>query len=419
MRLLKGQGASANRGHAYHSLLTLERHHVRAAVVELTDGSAQLLGVATSPVHDLGPTGQPDVDRWAAGCERALSEAEEMTRRAAGRKVVPDEVTISLPAPLGSSLSVASDRRRNARDRVSEQELVSVVRRALRQAQDRLDGDGPKMDRDIVWGGVAETLVDGKVVLDPVGLHGSVLEVQACFATAPHVWVRALEVLADRLELGLRAIVPEQVALASVVPDARALLVTLGEGHSVISEVVRGRPRWVVSVPFGERQILALVAEGVDFSERQVEALMRVYRAGHLRPDVEERVILAFWRGLRRWMGALAEAVQSTYPAESYPHRAWFVDMTKRMPEAEKALATPSWERALPFGRCPEVKAVVPGVIANVLDCTAHAADEGSRLIRALARHAARAYRDEANLDRMLMETIRPITSGTISRLLR
>jgi len=85
-------------------------------------------------------------------------------------------------------------------------------------------------------------------------------------------------------------------------------------------------------VPYGERQILAVVAEGVDFKERQVEALMRVYRSGHLRADVEERVALAFWRGLRRWMAALSEAVQRSYPSECYPHRAWFYDLTRRMP---------------------------------------------------------------------------------------
>ena len=418
MRLLK-PSPPAHRGRAYHSLITLERHLVRAAVVELSDGAAQLLGVATAPVHDLGPTGQPDVDRWAAGCERALSEAEEMSRRAAGRKVVPDEVTISLPSPLAQSVAVSADRRRNARERISDSELTSVVRRALRQAQDLLDGDGPKVDRDIVWGGVAEALVDGKVVLDPVGLHGSVLEVRACFSTAPHGWVRALEVVAERLELGLRGIVPEEIALSSVVPDGRALLVTLGEAHSLVSEVVRGRPHWTVAVPYGERQILAVVAEGVEFKERQVDALMRVYRSGHLRADVEERVALAFWRGLRRWMSAMAEAVQRSYPADGYPHRAWFYDLTRRMPEAEKALGTPSWERALPFGRCPEIKAVAPGVIASVLDCTTQATGDGYCLTRALARHAARVYRDEANLDRMLMEAIRPGAGGAVGRLLR
>ncbi len=419
MGWLRGSTTASNKGRVYHSLLTLERHHVRGAVVELSGGSAQLLGVATAPVHDLGPSGQPDVDRLAAGCERALSEAEEMTRQAVGRKVVADEVSISLPAPLGSSLAVLADRPCNPRERVTEQELTSVVKRTLRQAQDQLDGDEPKIDRDIVWGGVAETLVDGKIVLDPVGLHGRVLEAQACFATAPHVWVRALEILAERLDLELRCIVPDQMALASAVPDTRALLVTLGEEHSLVSEVVWGRPRWVASVPFGERQVLGVVAKGVDFAERQVNALMRVYRARHLRPDVEERVALAFWSGLRRWMGTLAETVQQTHPAESYPHRVWFVDMTRRMPEAKNALAHPYWERALPFGRCPEVKTIVPGVIANVLDCTAQADDPGYRLTRALARHAARVYRDETNLDRMLMEAIRPSAGGGIGRLLR
>ncbi|MGC9360443.1 MAG: hypothetical protein ACP5G7_08745 [Anaerolineae bacterium] len=419
MRWLRSSTAGSIKTGVYHSLLVLERHHVRAAVVELIDGAAQLLGVATAPVHDLGPTGQPDVDRLAAGCERALSEAEEMTRRAVGRKVVADAASISLPTPLASALAVSANRRRNARERISERELNSVVKRALRQAQDRLDAAGPKMDRDIVWGGVAETLVDGKIVLDPVGLHGSVLEVQACFATAPHVWVRALEVVAERLELDLCCIVPDEMALAAAVPDARALLVVLGQEHSQVAEIVRGRPRWVVTVPFGEQQVLGTIAKGVDFAERQVNALMRVYRARHLRPDVEERVALAYWKGLRRWMAALAEAIKEAYPAEGYPHRVWFVDTTRRMPEAENALAHPFWERALPFGRCPEVKTIVgpgggSGAIANVLDCTAQATDESYRLARALARHAARVYRDEgqssgsANLDRMLMEAVTP-----------
>jgi len=419
MRWLRSSTAGSSKTGIYHSLLVLERHHVRAAVVELGDGAAQLLGVATAPVHDLGPSGQPDVDRLAAGCERALSEAEEMTRRAVGRKVVADTASISLPAPLANAFSVSADRRRNARERISEQELNTVVKRALRQAQDRLDAAGPKMDRDIIWGGLSETLVDGKIVLDPVGLHGSLLEAQACFATAPHVWVRALEVVAERLELDLCCIVPDEIALSAAVPDARALLVVLGEEHTVAAEIVRGRPRWVLTVPFGEQHVLGVIAKGVDFAERQVNALMRVYRARHLRADVEERVALAYWKGLRQWMAALAQAVKDTYPAEGYPHRVWFVDATRRMPEAENALAHPFWERALPFGRCPEVKTILgpgggSGAIANVLDCTAQASEEGFRLTRALARHAARIYRDDessggaANLDRLLVEAVRP-----------
>jgi hypothetical protein len=424
MRWLRSSTIGSTKASVYHSLLVLERHHVRAAVVELSDGAAQLLGVATAPVHDLGPMGQPDVDRLASGCERALSEAEEMTRRAVGRKVVADAVSISLPAPLADALAVSADRRRDGRERIGEHELTSVVKRAFRQAQDRLDADrsrqaGPAIDRDIIWGGLAETLVDGKIVLDPVGLHGSLLEAQACFATAPHVWVRALEVVAERLELDLCCIVPDEIALAAAVPDPRALLIMLGEQHSVAAEIIRGRPRWLVTVPFGEQQVLGIIAKGVDFAERQVNALMRVYRASHLRPDVEERVALAYWKGLRRWMDALAEGIKEAHPSEAYPHRVWFVDSTRRMPEAENALAHPFWERVLPFGRCPEVKTILgsgggSGAIANVLDCTAQAGDEGYRLTRALARHAARMYRDGGgstgppNLDRMLMEAVRP-----------
>jgi hypothetical protein len=424
----RGGGPGAALPLAYHSLITWEREHVRAAVITLGEGAVELVGVAAAPVHGIGPTSHPDLDRWFAGCDRALTQAEDMTLNTGTHKIVPDYVTMSIPAEVTRSLPVIVARQHPEAKRggpqpltVTAVELQELLQRGYRRAQDvlglappRRGGGGRGAAEDIICGALAEIVLDGQSVTAPVGLQGTALELRLCFFLAPLEWIRALEIVAERLELNLVRLVPQQVALAAPLVDPAALLITLDEQHTTVSMVQHGHVAWSGLVGIGERHLVTATAAVLELSGHQADALMRAYRARQLREDIELQVAQAFWVELRRWLMGVSDCIKTLAPSGPLTHRVHFQDATRRLPEAMPSLGTPFWEQSLPFARCPEVLEVNTHTVGEVLDCTSQAGGPAHLPLRALAYHVGQYHAAGSVLDRALAEAIRWRHSGGV-----
>lgn len=392
----------------YHSIVSWEREHVRASVVELSEGAAELVGVASAALPGAGREGHLDPDLWFASCDKALTQAEDMTGRFVGHQIVPDYVTMGVPVDLTRTVSIAFARQRqDARAAITSDEMRLLLERGYRKAQDILGTRDKGADEDIIHGSVAEVLMDGQAVGEPVGLHGEQVELRMSFCVAPLGWIRALESLAERLKLRLTVLVPQHVALACTLPDAAALLVLLDAHSTSLSLVRHGLIEWATLVDVGEQDMTGATAAALDLRGHQADALMRAYRAGQLREEIALQVARAFWEQLRAWMTALASGVWAVAPNATMPQRVYFWDMTHRVPEALDALKTPFWERALRFGRCPEVLNLETHAVRDVLDCTAQAVGSAYLLLRALARYAAQLYGPSGGLERICAQLIR------------
>ncbi|MHB0856314.1 MAG: hypothetical protein ACYC5M_01940 [Anaerolineae bacterium] len=391
----------------HHSIVTWETGKVCASVLELGEGSAQLLGVSTAPVQGIGGKAHPDVDRWTAGCDKALTQAEDMTQASARRKLVPDYVTMSVPPEVTRNVPVVVTQvRPGSQTGITFDELRRLLQRGYRQAQDVIGAHGKQASEDIVAGSVAEIVVDGRQTLDPLGLRAEQIALRMNFSLVPYDWLRALDVVSERLELRLAGIVPQHMAYASPLTDPGALLILLDQEYSVLCTARYGRIEWSAVVDIGARAILRDTAAALSLREQQVPALMQAYRGKQLREEVDVEVARAFWTELRRWMDALAECVRASAPQGSTPHRIYFLDVSRSVPEACDSLNTPFWERRLPFGRCPEVSPYCVGTVRDVLDCTAQAGGIDYLPVRALARHVAQVYSSVENLDRAMAEVV-------------
>jgi hypothetical protein len=395
-------------GMSHHTVVTWEDGIVRAAVLRLSEGSAEILGLAAAPVDGISATSHPDPDRWCAACDRALAQSEDMTLRLAGRKIVPDHATMAIPSSVTRSLSIMDEtRRRNARKPVTFDELQGMLRRGYRKAQDHLDVRARGSREDIVAGSLASITLDGQPVSDPLGLVGDNLQIGMCFFLAPAEWIRSLQLISERLGLDLATILPHHMALASPLADTAALMVVVDDALTTVDLVRRGHVEWAASVPYGGRALIEGAVADLGVPERQLEALMRTYRAGQLRDDVEQRMSGNYWRSLRIWMGMVADQVTAVAPDTHVPYRVYCHDVTGRVPEIVPALATPYWEQKLRFGRCPKIEALDPGAIRAVLDCTAQANGTPYLLLRSLVNYVARLYAPGNDLDRALTDSIR------------
>jgi hypothetical protein len=392
----------------HHSIVSWEPGQVRVAVIEMDGGTAQILGVAAAPIRALGADGLPDVDTWAAGCDEALTQAEDMTVRFCGRKLVPDWVTMSVAPEVMRGYPIAVRReRRDADSGVTSEDLNTLLRLGYRTAQDEMGAPAKEAGEDLVFGSVAEIILDDQTVLDPLGLHGRELQLRLNFYLLSLQWIRALEVVSDRLGLKLQSIVPLQAAYASPLVEAASLLIVIDADHTTVGLVRRGRLEWSVIAHSGAADVTAMAAQALAVQGKQVEALMAAYRAGKLQQDVELQLARAFWTELKRWMRTLAEAIGTAGRGVTFPHRIFVVDSTRNLPEAAPSLETPFWEGLLHFERCPEVASLESSAIRNVLDLTARANGPDYLAVRSLAHLAAQLYASEESLDCVMVDTIR------------
>ena len=104
----------------HHSLITWERGHVRGAVPKLEDGTAELLGVAAAPVHGIGGSSLPDLDRWHAGAERALFRA-----------VLPLRSSFRPPPPPPKTHPPQPQRRRQSQRALFRRDLQRFIVRVV------------------------------------------------------------------------------------------------------------------------------------------------------------------------------------------------------------------------------------------------------------------------------------------------
>lgn len=392
---------------AQHTLLCWDDGRVQAGVVRLNNGSAELLGVATSMTDGLKRSGNPDMDRWLAGADQAISQAEEMTPLAGNRKVVPDYLAICVPSNLVESLPLTVMRdRRGQNEAISRMEVQALLERGFRQAQDDLESQDPH--GEIIYGSIGQFALDGQYIPEPVGLHGGQLEASLCFNTVPLEWLRAMEMLAQRLELVLTLMVPEQAAFAGAITDDNAWLIILDDHYTCIGLVNRGYLMWSAKIPVGEREIVGEIGKAMALQGRAMDVQMRTYRDGKLSQEVEDRLIRAFWVQLRRWMSDLAnEASKALSGNRANPSTIYLVDQSGSMSEAKESLQSSFWEHLLPFNPGPQVLSQDALTVHDVLDCTAQANSPTFLLLRGLAHAVAQASAAGNNWERNLLQIVR------------
>ena len=363
----------------YLSVLDLGASSVKALVIQREGNQVTILGRGRAPAQNVGhpvsgiaASGTvTDMDALASDCEQALCEAEDATEATCGRKIVPDEVLVAVPAAwLRGATGSGGSRRVALETGVVIQECYESVVRAGRRAMRNLGrATGPG-----TWALVDAALItfsiDGRRVTDPVGFRGYLLEATVVVAAAPRGLLDSLREVADRLQLEPPYMVTEPLALAAASPGD-GLIIEVGACTTGLCLSRYGAPLALGSVLGGGAELTQVLADVFKLSPSRAEVLKRAYSAGQLSLDATLAVREALAPHLEAWFSAVIQHLRSWDSVSlTWSPDIYLCGGARTLPDVREWVSAARWLDLLPFPHTPNVQMWDGSTLSRVLDRT-------------------------------------------------
>ncbi len=362
------------------SLVDIGRDTVKAAVVLVIPDHAepQVIGYGWAETGDHDITGgRLEADAVTAPVNSALTQAEDSTERFIGQKIVPDDVIFALAgrATVGELFTVRQTRPKPA-EPISAKELQSLRARAerlVRQGLDNLPVGGGQWQALSVTD--ASIYIDNRLVLGGLGLTGRDISFSVFGVAGQSGALRALEVLANRLDLVITNLVATSQALAAVTPYSQAVIFDVGLVGTDIC-VVRDNALVAAGwVPFGGGFFTQSLAQALEIDLVEARKLKHAFYADKLASEEAERINTCLDGPRRRWYKAVIDLLkQLSLRADAQleifdrplPKRIFLTGGGSLLPGLNELLRSDP----APFGRTPEVARLGAGSLRAIKDLT-------------------------------------------------
>ncbi len=296
------------------SLIDIGRDTVKAVVVLVAPGQPEVqvvgYGQADTGNHDI-TGGRIEANAVTATVNSALTQAEDSTVRFFGQKIVPDDVIFALAgrATLGKLFTVRQTRPRPAAPITARElnQLRTRAERLVRQGLANLPVEGGQ------WQPLAVTdagiRLDGRLVRDGPGLMGQEITFSVFGVAGQAATLRALQVLADRLDLAIANIVAATQALAALTPCAEAILLDIGLSGTDICLIRDNALVGTAWVPFGGGFFTQALAQALDVKPEKAVELKHALAAGSLAAGEANWINGRLDSPRQRWYEAVLEAL--------------------------------------------------------------------------------------------------------------
>lgn len=412
-----GKNREANDKPSFRSVIDLGTEYVKALVVEVKDDRAVVIGQGMARHKGSYASGGAiaDLEAVTATCDQALRQAEDMTEKVYGRKVVPDQAVMGIPTPLLRGAAYTVKQRRPSPTRpVSQRELTQLLQRVQRLALQPLSQEFASQDLALVDSSIAEIVIDGHRVTNPVGFRGENLAVTVFNAIALREGLDGLRRIAEGLELEPPLLVPESRVVASFLKGSEVIGLDVGGRETEIFWSRNGGLLASRTMPLGGRAISQCLAEGLHLSLQEAETL----KLSHSRSRINERPPASLGEVLSGavavWLAEVERQLMTLAGGENLPHCMYLWGGGSELPELVEAAKAFPWMRELPFVRCPEVEVLNPERVPGLLDRTGLSLGRGGLMVMGLARWAcATELKDKADLPAQLLAKVMRKDFGT------
>ncbi len=339
-----------------YSLVDIGRDTVKALVVRVAPETAEIeiigYGRAETGGHDI-TGGRLEAAAVTAPVNAALTQAEDSTEGVVGRKIVPDDVIFALAgrATVGKLFTVQQTRPK-PHEPITPKELAGLRARAERLVRQSLAGLSVEGGQ---WQALAVTdagiRLDEHVVLEGLGLTGQEVSFSVFGVAAQAGALRALQVLANRLDLEVANVVAASQSLAAITPQAEAIILDVGLSGTDICLVQNNALVAAGFAPFGGAFFTQTLAQVMDLEMPQAEKLKCDWSAGQL-PHSETSQFEDQVHGARcRWYDAVMEFLIEAAGEKPLPWKIYLTGGGSLLPGLDRLLRA----NPIPFRRVPEV----------------------------------------------------------------
>jgi cell division protein FtsA len=386
---------TGNQQVAYRTILHLDEEGVRALVVEVRPESVLVIGA--SEERRMDPGSRISAATLAPVCEDAIRRAEDMTERAIGHLVVPDEAIIGVPDRHICCTSGQVQAVRAQPDRRIEQDEINRLLARLCNANENLAAIATRQPGrepasfELLETRIADMRVDGQSVTSPLGFRGQRIEGAAIAFFVECALMNELRLLVDYMEIAATA-VPLSWALAHCLGAPESLGLILEQQETILFLWQRGTVVALDRCAYGSEQLCRDLAAALGLSRFRAEALCQSFARGELEEEAGAVMQEATRYSLRQWLEHLDGGLRRlrdkrAEPSAPLPARLEFLECAPALPFAEPALR--SWmEKWLPE-RFAEVQRFTVKSVPGVSDRTGAAGARPQNLaLFALARYA-------------------------------
>ncbi len=352
-----------------YSLVDVGRDTVKAAVALVIPGNREPqvvgFGLAETGNHDI-TGGRNEAEAVVYPVNQALTQAEDSAEQYIGQKIVPDDVIFAVAgrAVIGKLFSVEQARPRSSKP-ITAREIKTLRLRAEKLvpaglAAAAIEG-GQWLPLAVTDAG---TMLDGRLVLGEVGLTGKKLSHAVFGVAAQASALRGLEVLAEALNLAIANVVASPHALASLAPQADAIILDIGFSGTDILLIKNDALAATDWVPFGGYFFTQMLAQSLDLSPKAARTLKHAYANGSLLGDQSERMAVKLEPAFERWYAAVFEILTDFATIGALPRRVYLTGGAGQLPGFDRMLKI----NPAPFEAVPEVSPLGPTAIKDLTD---------------------------------------------------
>lgn len=357
---------------------------VKALIARVDGEELEIVGVgrAHQSLSDMQSGAISDIAGVVGNCEKALSQAEEMSGVSARQAV------IGIAGELVKGLTTTVRYKRpNPERSLDGAEIELIIDRAqartLERAQKQLELETGKKDVEVklVNSAIVSIHIDTYKVSNPIGFQGKEIVIQLYTAFAPMVHIGALERTAYELDLDLMAVAAEPFAVSRSVigTDAAsnftAILIDVGGGTTDIAVVDDGGVQGTKMFGIGGRAFTKAIASELDWDYPQAEKLKLELGSTAYEGNIKARALKAIDKTLEVWIDGVELALSEFTNVDQLPHRILLCGGGASLQPLVKALKEEKWYKQLPFTRKPSIELIDPEQVIDVHDNTGKVTD--------------------------------------------
>lgn len=315
-----------------------------------------------------------DIPAVVAVCERALSQAEKMSKTTSKLAVVGIAGEL-----IKGTTSTVRYRRKNGNKPLTEQEMALIIKRVQDRAgkvarRDIADEtNNPNVEVRLINSAIVSIAIDGYKISNPIGFKGTDVVIQFYTAFAPLVHISAIEKVCAELSLDLLAVAVEPFAvcracLGDDLDNAfSGIVMDIGGGTTDIAVVDDGGVEGTKMFSIGGRSFTHQIAETLDVDFETAEKYkLAIKNPAKVPADIKDKMLGAIERNLAVWLSGVEITLEEFNLNDMLPNKILLCGGGAGLSELQEVLATTDWFKSLPFSRRPIIHLVesndIPGI---------------------------------------------------------